>query len=175
MAYADKALVTFSGKPLISHVITRLAPQVGGLAVSARGDPARFAGFGFPVIADIVDRGLGPLEGVLAGMIWAAGGGVGHVLCVPVDGPFLPLTLAEELGRGAVPRLAMAGGRQHPAFGMWPVGLAPELQRFLTSGAVPRLRDFAALVRAEWVDFEGADAFENLNSRDDIARAEARG
>ena len=53
MGGADKALVPLRGRPLLSHVTDRFAPQVERLALSANGDPRRFAVFGLPVLPDI--------------------------------------------------------------------------------------------------------------------------
>lgn len=174
MLGADKALVTLYGQTFLQHCINRLAPQVGALALSARGDPARFAPYGLPILPDPVAGQMGPLAGICAGVIWAADLGASHIACVPVDGPFLPMDLVARLGIAPVPRLAMAGGRQHPTFGLWPVHLAGALAKFLASGAVPRLRDFADLTGAEWVKFPDAQAFANLNTPDDLDRARAK-
>ncbi len=174
MGGADKALVSFAGRSLIAAVIDRFAPQVSDLAISARGDAGRFAALGLPVIADPFPEWRGPLAGVLAAMLWAQGQGANHVACVPVDGPFLPLDLVFRLGCSAQPRLARAGSRQHPTFGLWPCALAPDLRGFLASGAEPRLRDFAALCGAVWVDFADLRGFDNLNTPEDLARAEVR-
>ena len=72
MGGGDKALLPLAGRPLLAHVVGGCAPQVGALALSANGDPARFAAFGLPVIADGAPAGAGPLAGVLAGLDWAA-------------------------------------------------------------------------------------------------------
>ena len=48
----DKGLVLLAGRPMIAHAIERLRPQCARLAISANGDPARFAQFGLPVMAD---------------------------------------------------------------------------------------------------------------------------
>ena len=174
MGGQDKAFIPFAGQPLIVHAMARLAPQVAALAISAQGDAARFSRFDLPVLPDPVAGRQGPLAGILAAMIWAGHHGARHVVCVPVDGPFLPVDLARRLGCAAVPRLAICADRQHPTFGVWPSDLAQPLHDFLASGAVPRLRDFAAAVRAEWVDIPVPEAFENLNSPEDLARAERR-
>ncbi|MEL6210433.1 MAG: NTP transferase domain-containing protein, partial [Pseudomonadota bacterium] len=42
MGGGDKALLALAGRPLLAHVIDRLAPQVERLALNANGDPARF-------------------------------------------------------------------------------------------------------------------------------------
>jgi len=66
MGGGDKGLLPLGGQPLLGHVIDRLAPQVSGLALNANGDPARFNGFGLPVLPDTVEGFAGPLAGVLA-------------------------------------------------------------------------------------------------------------
>ena len=48
----DRCLLPLAGKPLLAHVIERLKPQVSELIVNANGDPARFSGFGLPVVSD---------------------------------------------------------------------------------------------------------------------------
>lgn len=173
MGGVDKALLSINGKTLIARVAGRMAPQVAALAVAANGDPGRFDDLHLCVLADAVR--LGPLAGILSGLIWAQGRGAAALVSVPVDGPFVPVDLVARLGALAgVPRLAMADGRQHPTYGLWPVGLAPELADFLASGAKPRLRDFAALAGAQWVEFADPSGFDNLNSPFDLNAARAR-
>ena len=66
MEGADKAFVRLAERPLFDHVLSRLAPQVDAVIVNANGDPARFADYDLPVVADTVDGFAGPLAGVLA-------------------------------------------------------------------------------------------------------------
>ena len=68
MGGGDKGLLTLGGQTLLARVIDRLEPQVAGLALNANGDPARFDGFGLPVVGDSVTGFAGPLAGVLAGL-----------------------------------------------------------------------------------------------------------
>ena len=141
---ADKALLPLAGRPLLAHVIDRLEPQVERLAISANGDPARFARFGLPVLPD--DTPLGPLSGILAGLTWAADQGADAMVSAPVDAPFLPGDLTPRLILAADgPHLALArsGDRLHPACALWPVSLATALAAFLISGAKPKVTDFA--------------------------------
>ena len=78
---ADKGLVLLAGRPMIARAIERLRPQCAALAISANGDPARFAGFGLPVLADDPQDFAGPLAGVLAGLEFCARRGAGHDPC----------------------------------------------------------------------------------------------
>src|SRR5580692_7856658 len=54
MGGGDKPLRLIAGRTLLDRVIERLRPQVAGLVLNANGDPARFAAYGLPVVADSV-------------------------------------------------------------------------------------------------------------------------
>ena len=56
MGGGDKGLLELAGNPMLSHVIAGCGPQVGAMVINANGDPARFAPFGLPVVADTIDR-----------------------------------------------------------------------------------------------------------------------
>ena len=176
MGGVDKAMVPLAGAPLLAHVIARLEPQVERLALSANGDAARFARFGLPVLPD--GPGAGPLAGVLAALRWAAPLGATAVVSAPVDGPFLPGDLCPRLCLAAesAPEglaVAQAGGRLHPTFALWPVELAEPLAAFLMSGAKPKVMDFVAAHGATEAHFAEGSGFHNLNTPEDLARAEA--
>ena len=95
----DKALKALGGKPLLAHVIERLMPQVSDIVINANGNPARFDGFGQPVVADTVEGFVGPLAGVLAGMEWVAANAPGceWIVTVATDAPFFPEDLVARL------------------------------------------------------------------------------
>ncbi len=176
MGGADKALLPLAGRPLIGHVIARLQPQVAALALSANGDPARFAAFGLPVLAD--DDSRGPLSGVLAGLDWARRGGATALVSLAVDTPFVPGDLvprlclaAEASATGSA--IAHSGGRDHPTAALWPVALADALAAFLASGEKPRVLGFAEAQGAARAEFADARGFANLNTPADLAAAEA--
>lgn len=182
MGGGDKALLALAGPPLLAHVIDRLAPQCAPLALNANGDPARFQGFGLPVIADGRDDFAGPLAGILAAMGWAAALGHQAVLTAPADSPFLPVDLAARLQAAAEPdRPVIAAApdaqgqmRHHPVFGLWPVTLRDSLARALDAGQ-RRLMGWAAeqgAITAAWPQTD-PDPFWNINTPADLAEAEA--
>lgn len=171
MSGADKAMADLAGLPLLDHVLHRFSPQVEQLALSANGDPARFAAYALTVLPD--DTSQGPLSGILQALLWAAARQATAVVSVPVDGPFLPPDLVPRLCLAAEPTglaLASSNGTWHPTYGIWPVTLAPALQTFLASGAKTRIRDFAAAQSAGIADFPHDLAFANANTPDDLAR-----
>ena len=174
MGGADKALLSLAGQSLIARVVDRLEPQVEALAISANGDPDRFASLGLPVLPDRTS--YGPLSGILAAMIWAAPRGATAVVSAPVDCPFLPQDLVPRLSLAAESTgtaLAASAGILHPTFGLWPVTLAPALAVFLASGAKARVRDFANAQHAARADFPEDGGFANANTPEDLRRFEA--
>ncbi len=170
---ADKALVDLAGRSLAEHLLARLAPQAGPIAISANGDPARFAAFGLPVLPDGALAGKGPLAGVAAGLAWAAACGAGALLTVPVDTPFIPRDLAARLA--PAPAVAVYGGRQHHLVASWPVAFLAALSQFLAASGDHRVRDALALAGARPVAFAGPDdPFLNINTPADHAAAGVR-
>lgn len=183
MGGGDKPLLPLGGRPVLAHVLDRLRPQAGAVALNANGDPARLAGFGLPVLADSLPDRPGPLAGVLVAMGWAAAQGAAHVLTVPGDSPFLPEDLAQRLMAARGPQgLALAATheadgtlRDHPVCALWPVALRDALAAALARDE-RRVRAFTeahAPGRAVW-EAGRADPFANLNTPEDLARAEAR-
>lgn len=183
MGGGDKALLEVGGMSLLARVIARLAPQVGPLAINANGDPARFADFGLPVIADTVEGFAGPLAGVLAGMRWAAQEGRSHIVTAAADTPFFPSNLAERLieaAREAHQPIALAattdpdrGLSEHPTFGLWPVGLADDLEEALTVGQMRKVIVWTSRHGAARAMFDDAGPypFFNVNTPEDLAYA----
>ena len=96
MGGVDKGLVELEGRPLVAHVLARLAPQVGALLINANQNRERYAAFGHPVVPDEVGGFAGPLAGLHAGMTHAA---TPYVATVPCDSPFLPPDLVLEVSR----------------------------------------------------------------------------
>ncbi len=169
----DKPLLRLAGRPLLDHVLARLRPQVGDVALNANGDPARFAAWDLPVLADPVADLPGPLAGVVAAMLWARERGL-RVLTVPGDVPLLPLDLVARLAATDPGRIALAraDGRLHPTLALWPVALADTLLAALRADQ-RRVAAWAVEQRAVCVDFTDAAAFHNVNTPADLAVAES--
>ncbi len=180
MGGGDKCLRLLAGKPLLAHVIERARPQVAALVLNANGDPARFASFGLPVVADDVAGFAGPLAGVLAGLDWTAANlpGATHLASFATDAPFLPRDLIkamrEAMREGAYEMAcAASNGRAHPVFGLWPLALRDDLRRAL-QGGLRKVDQWTSRYRLIEVEFPAApvDPFFNANRPEDLAEAE---
>jgi molybdopterin-guanine dinucleotide biosynthesis protein A len=181
MGGGDKPLKTLGGITLLDRAVARLAPQCDGLIVNANGDPARFSGLGFPVVADTVEGFAGPLAGVLAALEWMAAHRpqTGWLLSIPTDSPFLPVDLVARLheAREAERKLlacARSGDQTHPVVGLWPVSLAADLRHALVVEDLRKIDRWTArhgIAEATWPTAP-YDSFFNANSPDDLAEAE---
>ena len=141
MGGGDKGLLELAGKPMLRHVIDRLAPQVSTMIINANGDPQRFSAFALPVVADTVEGFVGPLAGVLAGMRWSASKApkARWIVTAPGDAPLLPRDLVERMMEAVTERegaiaLAQSGGEMHPVIGLWPIALMQDLEEQLKAG-----------------------------------------
>jgi molybdopterin-guanine dinucleotide biosynthesis protein A len=157
-------------------------PQVGPLVLNANGDLGRFAGFGLPVVPDVVEGYAGPLAGVLTGLEWVRthAPGCDYVASFACDTPFVPHDLVARLHRaiveeGADMACAASGGRMHPVFALWPVRLAGELRRALVEEGERKVDAWAARYRSARAEFasDPVDPFFNVNAPADMAAAEA--
>lgn len=178
MGGGDKGLLDLGGRPVIAHVIDRLGCA---RAISANGDPARFAGLGLPVLPDALPDFPGPLAGVLAGMDWAAAQGFGAIVTAAADTPFFPPDLATRLAAEAArtgAAIVLAAGmtpdgmRRHPVFGWWSTALRDDLRAAL-SGGLHKIVLWTDAHGAATVEFPGADPFFNINTPEDLASARA--
>jgi molybdenum cofactor guanylyltransferase len=181
MGGGDKPMRTIGGRTILDRVIARLKPQCDGLILNANGDPARFAAFGLPVIADTVKDFPGPLAGILAALDWTAANrpDVGWILSAAADCPFLPRDLVARLQRARIEQdaqlaVAASDGQTHPVIGLWSVALREELRRALVKEDVRKIDRWTARYRLATVTWptEPLDPFFNANTMDDIAEAE---
>jgi molybdopterin-guanine dinucleotide biosynthesis protein A len=181
MGGGDKPMRTIGGRTILDRVIARLKPQCDGLILNANGDPARFAAFGLPVIADTVKDFPGPLAGILAALDWTAANrpDVGWILSAAADCPFLPRDLVARLQRARIEQdaqlaVAASDGQTHPVIGLWSVALREELRHALVKEDVRKIDRWTARYRLATVTWptEPLDPFFNANTMDDIAEAE---
>jgi molybdenum cofactor guanylyltransferase len=181
MGGGDKPMRQIGGRTILERVIARLRPQCDGLILNANGDPARFASFGLPVIADTVENFPGPLAGILAALDWAAANRpeVSWMLSAAADCPFLPRDLVTRLHQALMKEnaqlaVAASDGQSHPVIGLWNVGLRDELRHALVVEDVRRIDRWTARYRLATVEWpvDELDPFFNANTMDDIAEAE---
>jgi molybdopterin-guanine dinucleotide biosynthesis protein A len=168
MGCGDKPLLDLAGRRMIERGVAALDRQ--HIAISANGDPARFAAVQLRVLPDgeLVDQG--PLAGVLAGLDRAAALGANAQLIVPGDTRFIPPGLVTFLEPSPV--CAASHGRPHY---LWPVACRDGLRRLLSVPGRWDGANSATRIGMHRVDFPTAewDALLNINTPEDLAAARA--
>lgn len=182
MGGGDKTMRAIAGRPILDHVIERLAPQCASLILNANGDPSRFGLWGLPVVPDDLPDFAGPLAGVLAALDWTAlhHPAIEWVVSVAADCPFLPrdLVVRMQTDRAAMQAelaVAASGDQSHPVVGLWKVSLRDELRHALVVEECRKIDRWTAryrLVTTQW-PVTPVDPFFNANTPDDVAEAEA--
>ena len=180
MGGGDKALIRIGDKTILERVLERLNPACAGIVLNANGDPARFAAFGLPVVADDVAGFAGPLAGILAGLDWVAAHAphIAWLASAPGDCPFLPRDLVGRLhaarNAAATPlACARSGDWRHPVVALWPVALRSDLRHALVTEGLRKIEVWTArhgVALAEW-PAAPVDPFFNVNTPEDVAEA----
>jgi len=171
----DKGLVPFRGRPMVAHVVERLAPQVGPVVINANRNAEQYAAFGHPVIGDEVGGFAGPLAGLHAGMRACT---TALIVTAPCDSPFLPLDLVARLLAAMEAEIAdlavvRTGGFAQPVFALYHVTLLQSLTAFLESGG-RKIDTWYATHRVAEVEFADEAAFANINTIEELQAHEQR-
>ncbi|MEQ3648277.1 NTP transferase domain-containing protein [Hyphomonas sp.] len=178
----DKALIELSGSPLWRRATHRIAPMVDQMVVTGRTAPGwRKAVPGLVFVPDFQPNGgpIGPAGGLLAALEHGLlqNGPESFLLTVPIDAPFFPVELFEQLsaGRGSARAvLVETEFRLQPTFGLWSCALAPDVHACVEQGKFA-LHAIADHVGAAKVRFQAEEeAFLNINTPEDLQRAEVR-
>ena len=174
MGGVDKGLQPFRGKPMVAHVLERLAPQVDAILVNANRNVEAYAAFGHRVVADEIEGFAGPLAGFERGLAHA---GTPLVVTAPCDSPFLPLDLVTRLrealeANDAQLAVAKTGDQSHPVFSLMRRDVHESLRQFLASGQRKIDKWYGGLAVVEVPFDDEADAFRNINTREELASLE---
>jgi molybdopterin-guanine dinucleotide biosynthesis protein A len=171
MGGVDKGLVPLRGKPMVAWVLDRLAPQANEIIVNANQNLEAYARFGHRVVSDAIGGFAGPLAGLHAGLAAAS-----HalVVTVPCDSPFLPLDLVARLGQALGDHdlaVAKTGDQPHPVFSLVRRSVLDHLGAFLGHGGRKIDAWYASLRVVEVAFDDEADAFRNINTREELKDA----
>jgi molybdopterin-guanine dinucleotide biosynthesis protein A len=171
MGGVDKGLQLLHGEPMVARVLARLAPQVSEIIINANQNPDAYAKFGHRLVPDAIGGFAGPLAGLHAGLCAAS---QSLVLTVPCDSPFLPADLCSrlksELGDYDL-AVAKTGDQPHPVFALVRTAVRGNLEEFLSTGGRKIDAWYASLKVIEVPFDDEADAFRNINTREELNSA----
>ena len=158
MGGVNKGLQLLNGQPLAQHVVERFAPQVDELLINANQNGERYAAFGLHAALSAATHPL--------------------VATAPCDSPFLPADLIFRLFSGLTAAnadiaVARTFDQAHPVFCLCKREVLPHLTAFLVSGERKFGRWYSTLNSIEVSFDDEAEAFENINTREELGRFEA--
>lgn len=171
MGGVDKGLQLLHGRPMVAAVLARFAPQVDEILINANQNLDAYAAFGHRVVPDAIGGFAGPLAGLHAAL-----GAASHpfVLTAPCDSPFLPLDLCARLQKalgGNDLAVAKTGDQPHPVFSLVRASVLDHLSKFLSSGG-RKIDAWYSTLKVIEVPFDDeADAFRNINTREELNSA----
>jgi molybdopterin-guanine dinucleotide biosynthesis protein A len=175
----EKATADLAGRPLLLWAVRRLQRSCAAVAVNTRPGTQTEAlalAEGLPVLHDVPGDAAGPLAGVKVGLAWAKDLGSRSLAVSPCDAPLLPddlfTRLIGEAGDGAA--MAETSEGRQPLCALWPVTALTTVTDALAGGAHPPTWRVLESIGAIPVRFPDADAFANLNTREDLAAVAAR-
>ena len=173
---SDKSKKMISKKSLISLVFERAKAQVDYLAINSN---QKLSSNKIEIIPDCFTGNLGPLVGVLSGLIWLKKNNDSFsswLVIFPVDSPFFPENLVhcffENLKDEKIV-MAKCKERLHPVFSMWHTDNLQLLEKFLKEGG-RKIDLFSKKIKTRVVNFPfiGYDPFFNVNNLDDLKKAQ---
>ena len=182
MGHVDKGLQPFRAKPMVAHVIERLAPQVASVAINANQNLEQYEAFGVPVWPDDLQGFEGPMAGLETGLRLCT---TDYLVTAPCDSPFLPDDLVQRLSAALEENdadLALAETEEpddsgtlrvqpHPVFALVKKSALPHLASFLATGG-RRMDGWYGAIKVVRVRFDDASAFRNINTLHELQQFE---
>ncbi|MBE9516378.1 MAG: molybdenum cofactor guanylyltransferase [Proteobacteria bacterium] len=170
MGGEDKGTVTYKGRPLVEHVIAKLAPQLDQLVISANRNIDFYKQYDYPVLADDIGDYWGPLAGIATAMKFCQSD---LLLISPCDTPNLPDNLLQRLTDVMEEKrvdvvMAQDEDHLHPVITLVKCSLYDDLVAYLRRGERKAMKWMQSQNWAATRFPDQADCFANINSLDDI-------
>lgn len=169
----DKAAISLDGERLVDRAVTRYRPLADRIWLSAASD----FDTGIDIISDDPDAPGGPVGAIftIAAHLPILCPEAAGFITIPVDAPFAPDNLVQRLGTVAGCAVAQGPERLHPVFGYWRCDIVNSVRGTHEIGEQsPSLHWLARQCDAQLVSWPDEEMFMNINTPDDLAKAEAQ-
>jgi molybdenum cofactor guanylyltransferase len=176
MGGSDKGLLDCAGRPLIEHVLARVAPYVDGILISANRNLDQYRRYGYPVLADTTPDFPGPLAGFARGLEHCTTEWLWVVPCdAPQVEPRLLARLMDACRKQTAPAAVPVEGTQIQAtFALLHRDVLASLRVYLEHGS-RAVRDWLRILPAVQVECsDHPEWFVNLNTPEELAACAAQ-
>jgi len=171
----DKGLIEFQGKPMISHVIDALKPQVNTLLISANRNTEQYQQYGYPVVADTINS-IEYLQGPLAGILQGLKRATTHwVLLSPCDTPFIATDYCQRMISAVKPEVeklivATCENKLQPLFSLIPTSFVNQLAEAIDNERY-KVGHWVTSMPHTKLEFPDIKMFININSTKELTQA----
>ena len=174
-----KSLLEFNNKNIFDRILEKLTPQIEKIIISCNSENEKLAKYRLPVIKDLKEGYLGPLAGIHSAMNWSVNNTseVEWLITLPGDTPFIPDDIIskfqKQISKNIKIILAKSNNKIHPIIGAWHISLFRSLDRHLEIGT-RKILSWAELHPIGFINYnyQNYDPFFNINTRDDIEKAQ---
>ena len=175
----DKSQVKLNNKSLIDHILSEILTEFKELLIVSNNSIKFNKSEKISIIGDFKNN-LGPLGGVLTAMKWIKDNNKDYqwISTFPTDTPFFKNQILKDfhdkinLKNGKL-FFIKSNNTRHNIFGLWSIDLADKLEKDLENGD-RKVEDWANKVGVNIIDmqFEKNDPFFNINTKEDLEKAE---
>ncbi|WP_440643549.1 molybdenum cofactor guanylyltransferase [Candidatus Pelagibacter sp. HIMB123] len=175
----DKSQVKLAGKFLIDHMLTEIIDEFKELLIVSNNKISFHNSEKISIIEDY-EKGLGPLGGVLSAMKWIKEIQKDYkwIATFPVDTPFFKRQILKDFIQNINFNesdlfFIKSNNTRHNIFGLWSINLLDKLEKDLNNGE-RKVEQWAnnTGVKIINMEFSNNDPFFNINTKEDLKKAE---
>ena len=175
----DKSQVKLNGKILIDYILSEIIDEFKEILIVTNQSISFMSSKKITVIEDF-KKGLGPLGGVLSAMKWVKFNNKKYqwIATFPSDTPFFKKNILENFYNKINEKeselfFIKSNDKRHNIFGLWSVDLVDQLEKDLENGA-RKVEKWANTIGVKTINmsFEKEDPFFNINTKEDLEKAE---
>ena len=177
----DKNLAKLGSISLIEHTIYKIREKFKKILIIANNDLKIEKFKEIEIISDYIKGNLGPLVGVLTAMKWAKKSKKNYkwIATFPSDTPFFDTSIIEKYEKKIDENdsklyFVKSDNKRHNIFGLWSLDLLDILENDLVKNNFRKVEDWANKIGVKTINikFQKFDPFLNINTKDDLIKAE---
>ena len=177
----DKNLAKLGSISLIEHTIYKIREKFKKILIIANNDLKMEKFKDIEIISDYIKGNLGPLFGVLTAMKWAKKSKKNYkwIATFPSDTPFFDTSIIEKYEKKIDENdsklyFVKSDNKRHNIFGLWSLDLLDILENDLVKNNFRKVEDWANKIGVKTINikFQKFDPFLNINTKDDLIKAE---
>ena len=175
----DKSQVLLGDKILIDHIITEIKDDFKEILIVAN-SPIKHLSLNKIVEISDYQKNLGPLGGVLSAMKWIKSNNKKYqwIATFPSDTPFFKNKIMNSFLNKINTKeselfFMKSNEKRHNIFGLWSLDLIDQLEKDLENGS-RKVEKWANNIGVKTINmsFEKEDPFFNINTKEDLEKAE---